>query len=155
MKRREGEACCRKYIHIFQTSIFLNLEKIAGKLNLLESKGSEGPKCSQAALIPKHRDYLMTATLQRPLNTTVKCRSTECFSELELVTSNCFSHFASGCSSDPSATAFLKHTHTEGQVISKMGKLNKRFPADQNTYPPLPLHMKTKVCPTPRDKSAA
>lgn len=32
VKWREGEACCGKYIRILQTSIFLNLEKIAGKI---------------------------------------------------------------------------------------------------------------------------
>lgn len=32
--------------------------------------------------------------------------------------------------SDPSAAAFQKHTYTEGQVIAKMGKLNKRFPVN-------------------------
>lgn len=87
----------------------------------------------------------MTATLGCPLNTTVKCRSTECFNELELVTSNCFSHFSSGCSSDPSATTFQQQTHTQSQVISETGKLNKRFPDNQNICPSLSLHTKTKV----------
>lgn len=121
MKRREGEACWGKHIHTFQTSIFLNLKKTAGKIKFTGEQRELRPKMQSSSSNPQtsglsHDSY----TIQHPLYTTVKCRSTECFNELELVTSNCFSHFACGCSSDPSATALQKHTHTHKRTSSNI-----------------------------------
>lgn len=154
VKQREGKARWRKYIHIFQTSGFLNLIKTVGKIKFTGEQRELRPKMQSSSSNPQtsglsHDSY----TIQHPLHTTVKCRSTECFNEPELVTSNCFSHFASGCSSDPLAPPLQKHTHTrEGQVISEIGKINERFPSDQNKCPFLSLCMKSKVCPMPQDK---
>lgn len=52
VKQREGEACWGKYIHIFQTGIFLNLEKISGKIKFTGEQRELRPKMQSSSSNP-------------------------------------------------------------------------------------------------------